>query len=221
MAARARRGRVAGHGRDGGRRGRRCAGAASRRGRDRGRGGGRRVGGGGGAARLGACRGTGGAAAPRRRTVSASFARREPSSAPVRGSPQRLQRRESSDSGVRATCSTVNGPPGCPPWDVDAAAVRELAGRLGSATPPSEAAVTVDAGGVRVREGRAGYEVDSSALRTRLESLPSRVRAPTIRVVPEVTTAEARATAQRVERLTGLRRTILSARSRPCSSRGR
>jgi hypothetical protein len=94
-------------------------------------------------------------------------------------------------------------------WDVDAAAVRELAGRLGSATPPSEAAVTVDVGGVRVREGRAGYEVDRSALRARLESLPSRVRAPTIRVVPQVTTAEARATAQRIERLTGDRRTIL------------
>ena len=94
-------------------------------------------------------------------------------------------------------------------WDVDAAAVRGLARRLGSATPPSEAAVTVDAGGVRVREGRAGYEVDSSALRTRLESLPSRVRAPAIRVVPDVTTAEAEATAERVERLTGLRRTIL------------
>ena len=69
--------------------------------------------------------------------------------------------------------------------------------------------MTVDAGGVRVREGRAGYEVDRSALRTRLESLPSRVRAPTIRVVPQVTTAEARATAQRIERLTGDRRTIL------------
>ncbi len=69
--------------------------------------------------------------------------------------------------------------------------------------------MTVDAGGVRVREGRAGYEVDSSALRTRLESLPSRVRAPAIRVVPHVTTAEAEATAERVERLTGVRRTIL------------
>ena len=94
-------------------------------------------------------------------------------------------------------------------WDVDAAPARELAGRLGPVTPPSEAAVTVDAGGVRVREGHSGYEVDSSALRTRLESLPSRVRAPTIRVVPQVTTAEARATAQRVERLTGAMRTIL------------
>ena len=94
-------------------------------------------------------------------------------------------------------------------WDVDAAAVRKLAGRLGPAAPPSEAAVTVDAGGVRVREGRAGYEIDSGALRTRLKSLPSRVRAPTISFVPQVTTAEARATAQRIERLTGVRRRIV------------
>ena len=69
--------------------------------------------------------------------------------------------------------------------------------------------VVVAAGGVRVRAGRAGYEVDSSALRTSLESLPSRMRAPTIRVVPHVTTAEATATAQQVERLTGVQRTIL------------
>jgi vancomycin resistance protein YoaR len=94
-------------------------------------------------------------------------------------------------------------------WDVDAAAVRKLARRLGPATPPSEAAVTVEAGGVSVREGRAGYKVDPSALRTRLESLPSQVRAPTIRVVPQVTTAEARATAERVQRLTRTPRTVV------------
>jgi vancomycin resistance protein YoaR len=94
-------------------------------------------------------------------------------------------------------------------WDIDAAAVRELAERLRSRTPPSNAAVTVDRDGVRVRSGRAGYDIDTRALRRSLESLPSRVRAPTIRVVPHVTTAEARATAQRVERLTGARRTIL------------
>jgi vancomycin resistance protein YoaR len=94
-------------------------------------------------------------------------------------------------------------------WDVDDGAVRKLARRLGMAAPPSGAMVIVDAGGVRVREGRAGYEVDSNALRERLESLPARLRAPTIRVVPPVTTAEARATAQRIDRLTGVRRTIL------------
>ena len=94
-------------------------------------------------------------------------------------------------------------------WEIDAAAVRELAARLGPSAPPSEAAVIVGADGIRVREGRVGYEVDSDALRARLESLPSRVRAPTIRVVPEVTTAEASATAQRIDRLTGSPRTIL------------
>ncbi len=74
---------------------------------------------------------------------------------------------------------------------------------------PAEAAVVVDAGGVDVREGRVGYVVDVEGLRTRLESLPTLVHAPTIRIEPQVTTAEARATAQRVERLTGTRRTIL------------
>ena len=94
-------------------------------------------------------------------------------------------------------------------WEIDAAAVRDLAARLGPSAPPSEAAVVVRAEGIQVREGRVGYEVDSGALSSRLESLPTRVRAPTIRVVPEVTTAEATATAQQVERLTGTRRTIL------------
>ena len=46
-------------------------------------------------------------------------------------------------------------------------------------------------------------------MRARLGSLPPLVRAPTIRIAPQVTTAEAGATAQRVERLTGNRRTIL------------
>ena len=95
------------------------------------------------------------------------------------------------------------------PWEIDAAAARELATRLGPSVAPIDAAVAVDADGVRVREGRNGYEVDSDALRSLLESLPSRVQAPTIRAVPDVTTAEARITALRVERLTGSRRTIL------------
>ena len=94
-------------------------------------------------------------------------------------------------------------------WEVDASAVRELAVRLGSATPPSEAAVVVDSDGVHVLEGRIGYEIDVDALRSRLESLPARVVPPTSRVAPRVTTAEARATAERIERLTAIRRTIL------------
>jgi vancomycin resistance protein YoaR len=93
-------------------------------------------------------------------------------------------------------------------WELDAAPVRELAKELGSATAPSEAAVTVDALGVHVREGHEGYEVDSTALRRSLESLPARLPAPTIHVVPQVTTAEATATAQRVDRLTAVPRTV-------------
>ena len=94
-------------------------------------------------------------------------------------------------------------------WDVGGGEVRELARRLMQTGRPSEAAVVVHAGGVDVREGRAGYVVDVEGLRTRLESLPPLVHAPTIRIEPQITTAEARATAQRVERLTGTRRTIL------------
>ena len=94
-------------------------------------------------------------------------------------------------------------------WEVDAGAVHRLAARLGPLSPPSEAAVEVRTDGVHVRAGRAGYEVNSEALRSRLESLPARVQVPTTHVDPEVTTAEARATAQEIERLTGTPRTIL------------
>ena len=94
-------------------------------------------------------------------------------------------------------------------WKVDARAVRQLAERLGPSAPPSEAAVVVRADGVHVRAGRAGYEVNSEALRSRLESLSPRVHVPTTHVHPEITTAEARATAHQIERLTGTPRTIL------------
>jgi vancomycin resistance protein YoaR len=94
-------------------------------------------------------------------------------------------------------------------WAVDGGEVRKLARRLVRTVRPSEATVVVDAAGVRVREGRFGYVVDIEALRSRLDSLPPVVRAPTRRIAPQITTAEARATAQRVERLTGTRRTIL------------
>ena len=94
-------------------------------------------------------------------------------------------------------------------WEVDAGAVRRLAERLGPLAPPSEAAVVVRADGVHVRAGRAGYEVNGEALRSRLESLPPRVHVPTTHVHPEITTAEARATAHQIERLTGTPRTIL------------
>lgn len=93
-------------------------------------------------------------------------------------------------------------------WALDGGGVRRLARRLVRTVRPSPAAVVVDAGGVRVREGRVGYVVDVAALRTQLESLPALVRAPTIRIEPHVTAAEARATAQWVERLTGARRTV-------------
>jgi vancomycin resistance protein YoaR len=94
-------------------------------------------------------------------------------------------------------------------WEVDVGAVRQLAERFGPAAPPSEATVEVRADGVHVRAGHAGYEVDSEALRSRLESLPPRVHVPTTHVDPEVTTAEARATAHQIERLTRTPRTIL------------
>ena len=94
-------------------------------------------------------------------------------------------------------------------WEVGGREVRALARRLVRTVRPSEAAVVVSAGGVEVREGRVGYVIDVDALRSRLESLPRLVRAPTIRIAPQVTTTEARATAQRVERLTGTSRTIL------------
>jgi vancomycin resistance protein YoaR len=94
-------------------------------------------------------------------------------------------------------------------WAVDGGEVRKLARRLVRTVRPSPAAVVVHADGVAVREARVGYVVDVEALRARLESLTRIVRAPTIRIAPQITTAEARATAQRVERLTGTPRTIL------------
>jgi len=94
-------------------------------------------------------------------------------------------------------------------WDVGGGEVRELARRLVQTVRPSPAAVVVHAGGVEVREGRVGYVVDVDALRSRLESLPALVRAPTTRIAPQITTADARATAERVERLTGTRRAVL------------
>ena len=94
-------------------------------------------------------------------------------------------------------------------WELDAGAVRQLAERLGPLAPPSEAAVVVRADGVHVRAARAGYEVNTDVLRSRLESLPPRVQVPTTHLDPEVTTAEATATARQIERLTGSRRTIL------------
>jgi vancomycin resistance protein YoaR len=94
-------------------------------------------------------------------------------------------------------------------WEVGGGEVRGLARRLVRTVRPSPAAVVVDARGVQVREGRVGYVVDVDALRSRLEFLPALVRAPTSRIEPQVTTAEARATAEWVKRLTGTRRTIL------------
>ena len=93
-------------------------------------------------------------------------------------------------------------------WAVDRGEVLELARELMQAVRPSEATVVVDAAGVTVHEGRVGYVVDVDTLRSRLDSLPPVVRAPARRIAPQITTAEARATAQQVERLTGTRRTI-------------
>jgi vancomycin resistance protein YoaR len=94
-------------------------------------------------------------------------------------------------------------------WKLDPTPVGRLARRLAATMAPANAAVIVDTESVRVRAGRAGYELDSAALRARLEALPVRVRVPTTSVVPDVTTTEATATAHEIERLTDASRTVV------------
>jgi VanW like protein/Putative peptidoglycan binding domain len=91
---------------------------------------------------------------------------------------------------------------------VDPARVAAHAVSLGSA-PALDAAVTVDANGVRVRPARAGRAVDVTALRARLRTLPPRIEVPTIPTRPRVTTAAAEAAARRVAQLAGTSRTIV------------
>jgi vancomycin resistance protein YoaR len=93
-------------------------------------------------------------------------------------------------------------------WEVEHEAIRRLAARLGPSVQPVDAGVVVSGGVVVVRPGRVGQAVDAERLRLRLEVLPPLVRAPTVLLPPQVTTAEAAETARRVDRLTDVPRTI-------------
>ena len=144
------------------------------------------------------------------------------SSAPGPASRRLSQQPATTGSAVRAIGSTAASCGNVPlSWELRGGEVRAFARRLVRTVRPLEAAVVVGAGGVEVREGRAGYVIDVEALRSRLESLPAVVRAPTIRIPPQVTTAEARArrSASNVSLELGGR--SFSAPSRPCSNRRR
>ena len=82
-------------------------------------------------------------------------------------------------------------------------AAAKLADRLDArfGDPWRDAGVVVGPEGVRVLRARAGTGVDRGALRRALRTLPSRVELEMTPVRPVVSTAEARATAARIERL--------------------
>src|SRR5918996_1197716 len=86
-------------------------------------------------------------------------------------------------------------------YELGPARVAALATRLGPAVPAADAAIMVDASGVRVRPARAGRVVDVTSLGARLKSLPPVLHVPTIATPPRVTTAAAHTAAQRVRRL--------------------
>ena len=86
-------------------------------------------------------------------------------------------------------------------YDVPAANVEKLMPRLGMAAAV-DAAVTVDAAGVHVREAQEGRVVAAKALASRLSTLPRRVVVPTLASVPRVSTSEAQTAASRARRLT-------------------
>jgi vancomycin resistance protein YoaR len=94
-------------------------------------------------------------------------------------------------------------------YELDPARVAALATRLGPAAPAADAAIVVDATGVRVRPARAGRVVDVTSLRAKLKTLPSVLQVPTIATPPRVTTAAARTVALRVRRLVDTPRTIV------------
>jgi VanW like protein len=93
-------------------------------------------------------------------------------------------------------------------YDVPVASVETLARRLGAAAPV-DAAVTVDAAGVHVREAQNGRMVDAEALALRLSTLPRRVIVPTLASAPEIRTSEALTAASRARRLTDNPRELL------------
>ncbi|MDQ3821688.1 MAG: VanW family protein [Actinomycetota bacterium] len=94
-------------------------------------------------------------------------------------------------------------------FELDPVRVAALATRLGPAVPPADAAIVVDANGVRVRPARRGRFVDVASLRARLRTLPPVLHAPTITTRPRVTTAAARSAALRVRSLVDKRRAIV------------
>ena len=94
-------------------------------------------------------------------------------------------------------------------YELGPARVAALATRLGPAVPAADAAIMVDASGVRVRPARAGRVVDVTSLGARLKSLPPVLHVPTIATPPRVTTAAAHTAAQRVRRLVDTPRTIV------------
>jgi hypothetical protein len=93
-------------------------------------------------------------------------------------------------------------------YDMPPASVETLAQRLGVAAPV-DAAVTVDAADVHVREAQAGRIVNARALALRLSTLPRRVIVPTLASAPRITTSEAVTAASRARRLTDHPRELL------------
>ena len=93
-------------------------------------------------------------------------------------------------------------------YDVPAASVETLAQQLGAAAAV-DAAVTVDAAGVHVREAEEGRIVNATVLARRLSTLPHRVSVPTLASAPRITTSEAQTAATRARRLSDDPRELL------------
>lgn len=93
-------------------------------------------------------------------------------------------------------------------YDVPEASVETLARRLGAAAAV-DAAVTVDAAGVQVREAQDGRIVNAAALALRLSTLPRRLAVPTLAAAPRISTSEAQTAASRARSLSDHPRKLL------------